>query len=186
MYGCGGGTIEPTLTARNNIDAFYGDSIMFDWNIATFDTTKGNTNLSIQNSTTANLLNNYNKVLAFNGGVVILFAGIEDMIQLGPVGDNISSIQAMAIQATASKMKVILCSVLPTFLDTVSNKEVEDFNQRLITLAAANGYEYVDFYDEMINADGTPDSNLYQDAMIPNVAGYTKMWAVLSPIINNE
>lgn len=166
----------------SNIVAFMGDSITHKWDLTQFDS--GPTlNFGVDGDTTAMMLARFDAVVEAAPGVVVILGGITD----GPAG-TIDSIKAIAAQAQAAGIRVILCSVLPF---TVQGQEQEaahiaTLNQGLISLASRSGYLYADYFDVMVNADGTQNQSLFLDGLNPNAAGYAKMWTVIAPLLTED
>jgi lysophospholipase L1-like esterase len=207
LTACSGGSapVQPTPAAPaqaapiSNVVAFMGDSITQLWDIPQYDTTQPTINFGIDGQTTPAMLNRFdNEVIASAPGVVVILGGINDIVQYDE-GDittppSIESITAMAAMAQSAGIKVILCSVLPTNIAPIPTlplvagipATVDSFNQQLIALAAANGYLYADYYDEMLAPDGTQNTALFMDQVHPNAAGYAVMWEVLAPLLQED
>jgi acyl-CoA thioesterase-1 len=182
--------------AMSDVVAFMGDSITQLWDIPLNDPGPSINFGEDGEATTGMLLRFNNDVIASAPGVVVILGGIDDMAQYADgqttTLPTIDSIQAMAAMAQAAGIKVVLCSVMPFNFAinpqpaTFSASEIEAFNQQLMTLAAANGYLYADYYDAMINAAGTQNTALFMDYVHPNAAGYAVMWSVLAPLIQED
>lgn len=175
----------------SNVVAFMGDSITALWDLPLYDS--GQTiNLGILGATTIQMLAQFDTVIAASPGVVVILGGINDFHLLGPAATNIDSIKAMAAQAKAAGIRVILCSVMPetkVFQGAgagLTMTDIEEFNQKIINLAQANGYLYADYYDEFLNHDGTVNNSLLIDGLHPNAAGYAVMWRVIQPLITEQ
>lgn len=193
--GSGSTQAQPTPPAQvsppiSNVVAFMGDSITFHWDLTQFDA--GPTlNYGFGGDTTAGMLSRFPQVLAAAPGVVVILGGINDFVKLGPAGTNIDSIKAMASQAKAAGIRVILCSVMPAN-DVASGNplaplaDIQAFNDQLLELARENGYLYADYYDEFLNADGTINDSLLLDGLHPNPAGYAVMWKVIAPLLAED
>jgi lysophospholipase L1-like esterase len=197
LAACGGGSAvqqTPTPTPQqappiSNVVAFMGDSITNYWPLADYDPSP-TVNLGVAGQTTVQMLARFDSVTAAAPGVVVILGGVNDFVQFGVSGTSIDSIKAMAAQADAAGIRVILCSVLP-INEAISvwafkNTDIGAFNQQLITLAKENGYLYVDYYDEMINADATQNTTLFMDVVHPNAAGYAVMWKALAPLVQES
>lgn len=200
LTACGGGSVQTTPTpqqapAKSPVVAFMGDSITQLWDIPLNDPGPS-INFGEDGEATPGMLLRFNDVIASAPGVVVILGGIDDMAQYADgettTPPNINSIKAMAAMAQAAGIKVILCSVMPFNFainpqpPTFSTSEIETFNQQLIALAQADGYLYADYYDAMINADGTQNTALFMDYVHPNAAGYAVMWAVLAPLLQED
>lgn len=172
----------------SNIVAFMGDSITADWDLPTYDTSNPTLNFGIAGQTTRQMLARFYAVLSIGAGVVVIMGGVNDIAKIGPAA-NTDSIASMAAKARVAGLRVILCSVMPhtaAWDSYVPPDRVEAFNQKLITLAQQNGYLYADYYDALVQADGTIDAAITKDGLHPNDAGYAKMWAVIGPLIKED
>jgi lysophospholipase L1-like esterase len=173
----------------SDVVAFMGDSITQLWDIPDYDMATPSINFGVADQTTPQMEARFNNdVIASAPGVVVILGGINDLWLYGPSGTNIDSIKAMAAAATAANIKVILCSVMPSdFLNQrFALSDIEAFNAQLIQLAKENGYLYADYYDEFLTPDGQANNSLLMNGLHPNAAGYTKMWAVLKPLIAED
>jgi lysophospholipase L1-like esterase len=130
----------------------------------------------------------HNEVIDSDPAIVVILGGINDFQERGQSGTNTDAIVAMASQASSAGIKVILCSVLPTDYPNpnLNLAEIEAFNQELVQIAQENGYLYADYYDVMVNADGSTNDSLFKDHIHPNDLGYAKMWAVIAPLIAED
>jgi lysophospholipase L1-like esterase len=204
--GCGGGSqmaqerqITPSASPEfraptapiSNVAAFMGDSITLLWDLAAYDSSP-TINLGISGQTTIQMLARFDAVISAAPGVVVILGGINDFDLLGPAVTNIDSIKAMAGQAQAAGIRVILCSVMPQAKAfpgagaSLTLADIEAFNQQLIELARTNGYLYADYYDQFVTTDGQVDTSLLIDGLHPNAAGYAKMWAVIAPLLAED
>lgn len=187
-----GGAVRPTsninaagVRVGNNEVAFMGDSITAWWTTLP----AADINAGVSGNTTVQMLARFDTDVIKavpTPGIVVILGGINDMFQQGS-GANIESIKAMAAAATMQDMRVILCSVMPEdapLLDgVVTQAQIEQFNSELIALAQSKGYEYADYYDAFLNADGSIRDDLLKDGLHPNAAGYAVMWDVIEPLI---
>lgn len=199
-----GAPVQPTSTPApqqqapliSNVIAFMGDSITQYWDISVNDPAP-TVNLGIAGQTTPQMLARFNDLIASAPGVVVILGGINDIAQYAngviTIPPDIESIKAMAVMAQAAGIRVILCSVLPTHYNSVSDPllasipaTVEDFNQQLMSLAKESGYLYADYYDAMLSPGGAQNTALFMDAVHPNTAGYAVMWSVLAPLLQED
>ena len=59
------------------------------------------------------------------------------------------------------------------------------WNEGIRAGARTYGYTVAEYYDAMINSDGTQNAALFAiDRVHPNGAGYAVMWGVLAPLLN--
>jgi lysophospholipase L1-like esterase len=191
LAACGGGSQSippPAAKAAPGTAAFMGDSITASWDLAAFDHSP-TLNFGVSGDNTSQMLARFhNQVIDSDPAVVVILGGVNDFQEQGAAGTNTDAIQAMASEAQNAGIKVILCSVLPTDYPNpnLNLSEIQAFNQHLIQIAQENGYLYADYYDVMVNADGTTDDSLLADHIHPNDLGYARMWTVLSPLLAQD
>jgi len=170
---------------------FMGDSITEGWH---FDTPGGvfasrpYVNRGISGQTTPQMVLRFHQdVIALQPKVVVILAGTNDIAgNTGPMTpeqteDNIA---AMAEMATANKIKVVLCSILPAFdypwmpgLNPAP--KIGALNVWIRNYAAKNGHVYVDYHSAMKDShDGLPE-NLSKDGVHPLPAGYQ----IMAPLV---
>ncbi len=102
------------------------------------------------------------------------------------IRDNIA---AMAAEASAKGIRVVLTSVTPskgfTWSSSVSHPEVTivELNKLIKALADEKGYAYADYHSALTDAGGGLPSALSSDGTHPNKDGYTIMEGVILPIL---
>ena len=102
------------------------------------------------------------------------------------IRDNIA---AMAAEASAKGIRVVLTSVTPskgfTWSSSVSHPEVTivELNKLIKALADEKGYAYADYHSALADAGGGLPSVLSSDGTHPNKDGYTIMEGVILPIL---
>ena len=99
-------------------------------------------------------------------------------------------------QASPPPDQGILCSVMAIDTSVLMNKygvpetltqpEMDAFNQQQIALAQHNGYLYADYCDAMLTPAGVADDSLLLDGIHPNAGGYAIMWKVIVPLIAED
>ena len=166
---------------------FMGDSITEGWH---FDAAGGvfaakpYINRGISGQTTPQMVLRFHQdVIALQPKVVVILAGTNDIAgNTGPMTleqteDNIA---AMAEMATANKIKVVLCSILPAFdypwqPGLTPAQKIDTINAWIRDYAAKHGHAYVDYHSSMKDSrDGLPE-NLSKDGVHPLPAGYEMM-----------
>lgn len=170
---------------------FMGDSITQDWKI---EGQKGSfpgkpyVNRGIKAQTTPQMLVRFRQdVIALKPKVVVILAGINDIagvtgpVTLEQIEDNLAS---MADLATANQIRVVLCSVLPSFsIPWVQGlkpaPQVVALNAWIKDYAARKGYVYVDYHSAMKDERGGLPAALSQDGVHPLPAGY----AIMTPLV---
>lgn len=190
LASCAGSSNEfpPVAKAAPGTVAFMGDSITALWNLSAYDSSP-TLNFGVVGDNTTQMLSRFhNQVIDSDPAIVAILGGINDFQERGQSGTNTDSIRAMASAASSAGIKVILCSVLPTDYPNpnLNLAEIEAFNQELLQIARENGYLYADYYDTMLNANGTTDDSLFKDHIHPNDLGYARMWGVIAPLIAED
>jgi lysophospholipase L1-like esterase len=134
-------------------------------------------------------------VLDLKPRVVVILAGINDIAQnsgfvtIEAIAANIFS---MAELADYHGIKVLLCSVLPA-IDFPWHPGLEPapkviaLNKLLNNYAAEKQFHYVDYYPNMVDAQGglkVPDYTSQDDLVHPNLNGYKVMEKLVKPAID--
>lgn len=102
------------------------------------------------------------------------------------IRDNIA---AMAAEAEAQGIRVVLCSVTPskgfTWSSAASHPEtiIIELNKLIKALAEEKGYGYADYHSALADGNGGLPSSLSSDGTHPNKDGYTIMESVILPIL---
>lgn len=102
------------------------------------------------------------------------------------IRDNIA---AMAAEAEAQGIRVVLCSVTPskgfTWSSAASHPEtiIIELNKLIKALAEEKGYGYADYHSALADGNGGLPSSLSSDGTHPNKDGYTIMEGVILPIL---
>jgi lysophospholipase L1-like esterase len=170
---------------------FMGDSITEGWH---FTGPQGSfpgkpyINRGISGQTTPQMLVRFRQdVIALKPKVVVILAGTNDIAgNTGPetpeqIEDNLAS---MADLATANHIRVVLCSILPSYdygwrPGMAPAPKIVALNAWMKAYAAEKGYVYVDFHTAMKDErDGLP-ATLSKDGVHPLPAGY----AVMTPLV---
>lgn len=170
---------------------FMGDSITEGWH---FDGPNGSfagkpyINRGISGQTSPQMVVRFRQdVVDLQPAVVVILAGTNDVAgNTGPMTPEQTeeNIMDMAELATASHIKVVLCSVLPAFdfpwkPGLTPAPKIDQLNAWIKSYAADKGYAYVDYHSAMKDArDGLP-ANLSKDGVHPTPAGY----AVMAPLV---
>ena len=206
---CGGSSTESsssaaevpqeTPLASGPVVAFMGDSITQYWGggapayptIPITTLVPGSIDAGVAGDTTDQMQQRFaSDVLSQNPDIVVILGGTNDLrLYESPSIDNIA---AMADAAATAGIHVVIGTVPPselwlgsTFLTQAeTGPAIGRFNSQLVQLAFAQGYTLVDYWSAMVNADGSPNENLFlSDHIHPNADGYAVMWAVLRPVL---
>jgi lysophospholipase L1-like esterase len=166
---------------------FMGDSITEDWKLEDSFPGTPYINRGISGQTSPQMLVRFRQdVIDLKPKVVIIMTGTNDIMEnTGPmtVEQSGESIASMADLATANKIRVVLCSVLPSseFAWSPGLKpapRIVELNAWIKQYAAEKGYVYVDYYSAMKDERGGLPPALSEDGVHPLRAGY----AIMAPL----
>lgn len=178
--------------------AFMGDSITENWRKSStghpeFFSDNGYINKGISGQNSTQILARFaTDIVAENPKCVVICCGTNDIAGNGGVTTNeyvVSNISKMAKMADDANIDVILCSLLPCNYyywakDVRPEERIADLNERIKALADTNGWEYVDYYTPMVDAERGLKAEYTSDRCHPNKAGYTVMEEVVKPVID--
>ena len=130
-------------------------------------------------------------VVALQPKLVVILAGTNDIAgNTGPstlemIMDNISS---MAEIATANKIKVVLCSVLPAFdypwrKGKEPNVKIPQLNAMIKSYCEAKGYTYLDYFSAMNDGNNGLKAEYTTDMVHCTAKGYEVMESLVQPAI---
>lgn len=177
---------------------FFGDSITDNWGSPSyggFFPGKPYVNRGIGGQATSQMLLRFRAdVIALRPAAVVILAGTNDLsgnagkATLAQIEDNLAT---MAELARAHGIKVVLASLLPVadgklsptgerLIQTESRppEEIAALNAWLADYATKNGHVYLDYHLAVADAGDRFKSDLTNDGLHPNVAGY----AVMAPL----
>ena len=130
-------------------------------------------------------------VVALKPRVVVILGGTNDVAgNTGPstlemIVDNISS---MAEIATANKIKVVICSVLPAFdypwqKGMEPNVKIPQLNCMIKKYCDEKGYTYLDYFSAMNDGKNGMKAEYTTDMVHCTVKGYEVMESMVQPAI---
>jgi lysophospholipase L1-like esterase len=174
---------------------FFGDSITDNWSKAGsggFFAGKPYVNRGIGGQTTAQMLVRFRAdVLELRPKAVVVLAGTNDVagnsgrVSVDAIEDNLAT---MAELARAHGVRVVLASLLPISDDEKDAKgaplvrstdrppaTLREINAWLSAYAARNGHVYLDYHSALANPSDLLRSELTDDGLHPNAAGYAAM-----------
>jgi lysophospholipase L1-like esterase len=156
-------------------NAFMGDSITAFWSVPGM-------NLGVPGNTTAQMLARYPSEVPGRGyRTFILLGGTNDVRYHVPSSQAIANIAAMASQARAEKMNVVLCTMPPNYENHFDfDPAMRALNALIRQLAQREHYYLVDYYGPMV---GHPE--YFKDQIHPNAEGYAVMNSVLIPVLKS-
>lgn len=176
---------------------FMGDSITDAWpqpRFGGFFPGKNYIGRGISGQTTPQMLIRIRPdVVAHKPKVVVILAGTNDIAgNTGPMTNEeiAGNIESMSEIAAANGIKVVLASILPTSNyhqgpnqaapQTVQRPlaRIRALNDWMKQYAAEKGHVYLDYYSAMIDGQGLLRTELSEDDLHPNAAGY----AIMAPL----
>ena len=179
---------------------FIGDSITANWRNPEkgghpeFFTSNNFLAMGYSGKTTAALKKLFKaSVINENPRQVVILAGINDVAQND--GEYVSNEQIrdnlawMANEATKNGIRVVLCSVTPStafwWSKNISHPEkiIIELNKLIKALAEEKGYGYADYHSALKDGSDGISSAYSNDAVHPNLAGYTVMESIILPVI---
>ena len=186
----------PAPGPGENRVVFMGDSITEGWGMKATATSpargeffpnKPYVNRGISGQTSSQMLVRFRQdVIDLQPAVVVILAGTNDVAEnTGKMTaqETLGNIASMVELSRASKVRAVLCSVLPasdfswhTGLKPAS--KIQALNALIKEYAAKNNLVYVDYYAPMVNREGGLKSELSPDGVHPNAAGY----AIMAPL----
>lgn len=173
-----------------------GDSITEFWKVndKDFFTSNNLINRGISGQTTPQMLLRFRQdVIDLKPSKVIILAGINDIAEnTGPISLEtvFSNIVSMVELAKASKIKVVLCSVLPSNKFNWNPKiepadKIVALNKMIKTYTLKNKIPFVDYYSSMVDANKGLDIKYGEDGVHPNLNGYKLMESLLLTVLSN-
>lgn len=169
---------------------FMGNSITQGWieKVPNFFSERHYINRGISGQTTPQMLIRFRQdVIRLKPKVVVILAGINDIAgNTGPsslemIEDNLHSMTELA---QVNGIQVVICSLLPAYdfpwrPGQQPAEKVVELNKRIQGYASTAGAVYCDFFSEMADERSGLSSELSEDGVHPNVAGY----AIMEPIV---
>ena len=185
---------EANRTARQPEVVFMGDSITDFWQqerFGGFFPGKNYADRGISGQTTPQMLVRFRPdVIALKPKAVVILAGTNDIGgNTGPMTNEEiqGNLMSMAELAKANGIRVVLASILPVSgyhvapppvipqLTRRPPARIRAINDWMKAYAAANGHVYLDYYTPMIDGTGMLKTELSDDDLHPNAAGYAAM-----------
>ena len=181
---------------------FIGDSITANWRNPEkgghpeFFTTNNFLAMGYSGKTTASLKKLFKaSVINENPRQVVILAGINDVAQNDgeyvPNEKIVENLAWMANEATKNGIRVVLCSVTPStsfwWSKDISHPEkiIIELNKLIKALADEKGYAYADYHSALKDGSDGILSTYSNDAIHPNLAGYTVMEGIILPILQS-
>lgn len=179
----------PAPAAGEKRVVFFGDSITDAWarKPEQFFPGKPYVGRGISGQTTPQMLVRFEQdVVHLKPAVVVILAGTNDIAgNTGPstpqmIEDNFMSMLAIA---RANGIRMVVSSILPAdhynwHPGVQPAEQIRAMNVRLKALCEREHLVYLDYYTEMVNANGGLDAELAADGVHPTAKGY----AMMSPL----
>jgi acyl-CoA thioesterase I len=183
----------PAPARGENRVVFMGDSITEGWGMKATATSpargeffpgKPYVNRGISGQTSPQMLVRFRQdVIDLKPSVVVILTGTNDVAEnTGKMTaqETLGNIVSMVELARASKVRTVLCSVLPAsdfswHTGLQPAPKIKALNALIKEYAAKSNLVYVDYYTPMVNSEGGLKSELSPDGVHPNAAGYTIM-----------
>lgn len=177
-----------TPAAGENRVVFFGDSITDIWKLEDYFPGKPYVNRGIGGQTTPQMLVRFRQdVIDLHPKVVVILAGTNDIAgNTGPMSleDIEANYSSLAELARAHDIHVVFSSVLPVhnytpksqdFFAQRSPEKILALNRWLKDYCGAKGLIYLDYFTPMVDDKGLLKSDLAEDGLHPNAAGYKIM-----------
>ena len=195
-------TVKPPSGGEQRV-VFMGDSITDAWPqprfAATFFPGKPYIGRGISGQTTPQMLLRFRPdVIDLKPKAVVILAGTNDLnANTGPMTDEDiqKNLMSMAELAKVNGIKVIFSSILPTSAYHTPERGVPQttlrpmsriraLNDWMKQYASANDHGYLDYFSAMIDQTGVMKTELTNDDLHPNAAGYAVMMPLAQAAID--
>jgi acyl-CoA thioesterase I len=162
---------------------FLGDSLTFSWPLDTSFPGGGYINKGINGNSTPALIARFdNDVIALKPGIVLIWAGTNDIANGLPTNEIADRLQQLYQLAITNNIRPIACTIPPMrgALGTTHNLRIADLNQRIRTIATTMNIRLADYQPLLTDNFGElalavtfvrPDGTI--DEVHLNAAGYT-------------
>lgn len=176
---------------------FLGDSITDFWRLNEYFPDRDFVNRGIAGQITGQILGRMESdVIRLQPSALVVLGGTNDIargVPLSAIEDNLAMIAELA---DYYKIKVILCSVLPVsdyHKDADPNYErtrtrppatIRTLNDWIKSFSAKRNLIYLDYYSKLVDGSGYIKTDLADDGLHPNAAGYRLMAPVVLEVLN--
>jgi lysophospholipase L1-like esterase len=167
---------------------FLGDSITDGWRLNEYFPDRDVINRGISGQITGQMLGRMESdVIKLKPAVMLVLGGTNDIARGVPVSAIEDNLTAIADLADFHQIKLILASVLPVsdyHKDVNPNYEmtrvrppatIRALNDWIKSFCARRDFTYLDYYSQMVDADGYLKSDIADDGLHPNSLGYRIM-----------
>ncbi|MCP5109289.1 MAG: hypothetical protein GY953_00480 [bacterium] len=173
---------------RNPRVVFLGDSITDGWRLNEYFPDKDFLNRGISGQTTGEMLGRMQAdVINLKPAVMLVLAGTNDIARGVPLATIKNNLTMIAVLAKANNIRLVFASILPIhdynqeqnprYLRSPQRppRTILDLNTWLQRFCQQNKYGYLDYFSQMVDADGFLQQELADDGLHPNAAGYRVM-----------
>ena len=167
---------------------FLGDSITDGWRLNEYFPDRDVINRGISGQITGQMLGRMESdVIKLKPAVMLVLGGTNDIARGVPVSAIEDNLTAIADLADFHQIKLILASVLPVsdyHKDVNPNYEmtrvrppatIRALNDWIKSFCARRDFTYLDYYSQVVDADGYLKSDIADDGLHPNSLGYRIM-----------
>ena len=176
---------------------FLGDSITDRWRLNEYFPDRDFLNRGISGQITRQMLGRMESdVIRLRPAALIVLGGINDIARGTPVPVIEDNLAMIADLADYYKIKVILCSLLPVsdyHKDADPNYErtrtrplatIQALNDWIKSFCAKRNLTYLDYYSKLVDSSGFLKTDLADDGLHPNSAGYRLMAPLVLEAVN--
>lgn len=176
---------------------FLGDSITDAWRLNEYFPDRDFVNRGISGQVTSQMLGRMEPdVTDLHPAAVLILGGTNDLARGTSVSMIETNITAICDLADFHHVKVILSTVLPVsdyhknenpayeMTKQRSPELIRSLNSWIQTFCAQRNYTFLDYYSEMVDASGFMKTDLANDGLHPNSAGYRIMAPLALAAIN--
>ena len=171
----------------NDLIVFFGDSQVDLWWMAPSFGSLPIKNKGISGDWALKAIDRFDKdVLALKPKLLVMLIGTNDLGNGQTIEAINSNIDIMLNKAANQNIKIILCSLLPVRGEYIGNHPLKDLlqiNKGLRLLSQKYDADYVDFYSQLIDENGTFKVEYTSDGLHPSRAGYMKMSKIITPYL---
>lgn len=179
--------LAPPVAGRPRV-VFFGDSITDSWRLNEYFPDRDFVNRGISGQTTDQMLNRMMAdVVALKPEAMVLLAGTNDLYRGMPLAATKNNLSAIAELAQAFRIKVLIASVLPVsdyhkdrnpafaMTPTHPPQTIVELNNWIRNYCRQRDFAYVDYYAAVADQSGLFRTDLSDDGLHPNSAGYRLM-----------
>jgi lysophospholipase L1-like esterase len=159
---------------NNQLSVLLGDSLSLWFPSDRLPTNHLWLNQGISGDTTRGILRRLNDFAQARPSTIYLMAGVNDLKHGYSDSEILGNFQQIFSQLRRQhpKAQIVVQSILPTRTSQISNTRVEELNQSLARLANNYRVNYLDVYSQMVDLDGSMQTNLTTDGIHLSALGY--------------